>query len=101
MTGVRVEWDPEKDRANRSKHGLGFDEVRVLFEGDADYLVIYDEEHSHGDEDRFLAIGPIAKGVVIVAHTEPSEAVIRIISARRATRAEEELFYKRTGGHKR
>jgi uncharacterized DUF497 family protein len=97
---VRVEWDPEKDRANRIKHGLGFDEVQVLFEGDANYLVIYDEEHSD-DEDRFLAIGPIAKGIVIVAHTEPSEAVIRIISARMATRAEEELFYKRTGGHRR
>ena len=97
---VRVEWDPEKDRANRIKHGLSFDEVRGLFEGNADYLVIYDEEHSD-DEDRFLAIGPIAKGVVIVAHTEPSEAVIRIISARMATRAEQELFYERTGGHKR
>jgi uncharacterized DUF497 family protein len=90
---VRVEWDSEKDRANRIKHGLGFDEVRALFEGDANYLVIYDEEHSD-DEDR-------AKGIVIVAHTEPSEAVIRIISARMATRAEEELFYKRTGGHRR
>jgi uncharacterized DUF497 family protein len=37
---VRVEWDAEKDRANRIKHGLGFDEVRALFESDADYLVI-------------------------------------------------------------
>jgi len=44
LDGVRVEWDPEKDRANRAKHGVSFDEVRVLFEGDADYLVFYDEE---------------------------------------------------------
>ena len=97
---MRVEWDPEKDAANRVKHGLSFGEVRGLFEGDADYLVIYDAGHSD-DEDRFLAIGAIAKGVVIVAHTEPSEAVIRIISARMATRVEQELFYKHAGGHKR
>ena len=97
---MQVEWDPEKDLANRIKHGLGFDELRILFESDTDYLVIYDQEHSE-DEDRFLAIGPIAKGVVTVAHTEPREDVIRIISARMATRSEEEAFYARTGGRKR
>ena len=70
---MRVEWDPEKDRANRTKHGL----------------------------DRFLAIGPIKRGVVVVAHAEPGDDVIRIISARMATRAEEELFYKHAGGLKR
>jgi hypothetical protein len=97
---VRVEWDPEKDGANLIKHGLSFDEVGVLFEGDVGYLVIYDEEHSE-NEDRFIAIGAIAKGVVTVAHTEPSEAVIRVISARLATRTEQELFYRHAGGHKR
>jgi len=54
----------------------------VLFEGDP--------------EDRFLAIGPISRGVVVVAHTEPGDDVIRILSA--PTRAEEELFYKYAGG---
>jgi uncharacterized DUF497 family protein len=97
---VRVEWDAEKDRANRIKHRLGFDEVRALFEGDADYLVIHDEEHSE-DEDRFIAIGTIAKGVVTVAHSEPSEGTIRIISARMATRAEAALFHRHVGGRKR
>ena len=97
---MRVEWDPAKDRTNRVKHGLGFDEAAVLFESGADYLVIYDEEHSV-DEDRFLAVGPIAKGVVTVAYTEPTEDVIRIISARMATRIEEEMFYRQAGGPKR
>ncbi len=54
---MQVEWNPEKDRANRIKHGLGFDEVRILFESDTDYLVIYDEEHSE-DEDRSLPSAP-------------------------------------------
>jgi len=73
-----VEWDPEKDRANRAKHGLSFEEVQVLFDGKADCLLIYDEAHSD-EEDRFLAIGQIRSGVVVVAHTEPEEDVIRII----------------------
>ena len=97
---MRVEWDAAKDRANRVKHGLGFGEVKELFEGGADYLVIYDEEHSV-DEDRFLAVGPIAKGVVTVAYTEPTEDVIRIISARMAMPIEEEMFYRQAGGPKR
>jgi len=97
---VRVEWDPEKDRANRAKHGLSFEEVQVLFDGKADCLLIYDEAHSD-EEDRFLAIGQIRSGVVVVAHTEPEEDVIRIISARMATRNEEELFRQRVGGRKR
>jgi uncharacterized DUF497 family protein len=97
---VRVEWDPAKDVENQARHGISFDEVRPLFEGDQDYLVIYDEEHSE-DEDRFLAVGPIATGVVVVVHTEPSDDVIRIISARMATRAEEQLFYQHRAGRKR
>ena len=97
---VRIEWDPAKERANRAKHGIGFDEVRALFEGDQNYLVIYDEERSD-DEDRFLAIGLIRRGVVVVVHTEPGDDVIRIISARMATRAEERLFYQHSGGRRR
>jgi uncharacterized DUF497 family protein len=62
--------------------------------------VIYDEEHSD-DEERFLAVGPIAKGVVTVVYTEPREDVVRIISARMATPGEEEAFYRLTGGRKR
>ncbi len=64
------------------------------------FLVIHDEEHSD-DEDRFLAIGPISRGVVVVVHTEPGDDVIRIISARMATPTEEELFYKYAGGLER
>ena len=44
------------------------------------------------DEDRFIAIGPIVKGVIVVVYVERDFDIIRIISARRATRAEIELF---------
>ncbi len=43
---MRFEWDPEKDKTNRAKHGLSFEEASELFEPGVDYLEIYDEEHS-------------------------------------------------------
>ncbi|NOR90517.1 MAG: hypothetical protein GQ524_09715 [Anaerolineales bacterium] len=50
-----------------------------MFTGDRDYLEIYDAEHSF-DEDRFIAIGPIQRGLVLVVYTERLEETIRIIS---------------------
>ena len=88
---VRFEWDAKKSRENEKKHGLSFSEAKTLFESDADYLEIYDEPHS-ADEDRFIAIGPIDKGVILVVWTERMEDVVRIISARWATRGEERRY---------
>jgi uncharacterized protein len=85
--GMRFEWDPTKDESNRAKHGLSFEEAAELFRTDVDYLEIYDEEHSD-EEDRFIAIGPIGRGVIVVAYTERDEDVLRILSARMATKRE-------------
>jgi uncharacterized DUF497 family protein len=52
---VEVTWDPTKAAANIEKHGVSFDEAAELFRAEADYLVIFDEAHSDGEE-RFLAI---------------------------------------------
>jgi uncharacterized DUF497 family protein len=93
---MRVEWDATKDRSNRTKHGLSFQEAQALFECDDDYLVIYDAEHSH-EEDRFLAVGPISKGVIVVVYTELADDVVRIVSARMATRGERALYRRHTG----
>lgn len=70
---------------------MSFGELQPLFGPTADVLEIFDEKHSD-DEDRFLLIGPIARGVVIVVYTEVSEDSVRIISARPATRGEKELY---------
>jgi uncharacterized DUF497 family protein len=88
---MRFEWDPAKDRANQRKHGVSFGDAQALLTGDVDYLEIYDEAHS-GDEDRFIAIGPTEAGLIVLVYTEPREGVIRIVSARRATRKETERF---------
>ncbi|MGH9748951.1 MAG: BrnT family toxin [Candidatus Polarisedimenticolia bacterium] len=94
---MRFEWDPAKDKTNRAKHGLSFDEAAELFKAGVDYLEIYDEEHSD-EEDRFIAVGPIKRGVIVVAYTERDDDVLRILSARRATKKECQRFEKLEGG---
>ena len=91
---MRFEWAPEKDRANIKKHGLSFREATTLFTGGEEYLEIYDEKHSE-DEDRFIAIGSIARGIIVVVYTERTEDLIRIISARLASKKEIRLFRER------
>ena len=94
---MRFEWDPDKEAANRRKHGLAFGEVTGLFSSGADYLELPDLAHDD-EEDRFIAIGSVARGVVMVVFTERREETIRIISARRATKSETAL-YRRHLGH--
>jgi uncharacterized DUF497 family protein len=77
---VKVVWDTSKNLVNRRKHGLSFEEASVLFTGGDEYLEIFDEIHSD-EEDRFIAIGPIAQGVILVVYTERDEETVRIISA--------------------
>ena len=88
---MRFEWDPAKDKTNRAKHGLSFEEAALLFKSGVDYLEIYDEAHSD-EEDRFIAIGPIRRGVILVAYTERDDDVLRILSARMATKDERKRF---------
>jgi hypothetical protein len=94
---MRVEWDEEKNVVNRHKHGISFEEAAELFTSGVDYLEIFDEVHSIV-EDRFIAIGPIQRGLVLVIWTEREGDVTRIISARWASKPEEGLYiaYKDT-----
>jgi len=78
---VRVVWDAAKNRANLAKHGVSFDEASRLVTAGADFLEVFDAEHS-GVEDRFIAIGLIDRGLALVVWTEQDETTIRIISAR-------------------
>jgi uncharacterized DUF497 family protein len=70
---------------------LSFQEARELFRSGVDYLEIYDEGHSE-EEDRFIAIGPIKRGVIVVACTERDDDVLRLLSARMATQGERGRF---------
>ena len=85
------EWDDAKALSNQRNHGLSFAVAQRLFESGADYLEIFDAEHSEF-EDRFIAIGPIDRGFVVVVYTEPEEDLIRIIGARLANKREHGLY---------
>jgi uncharacterized protein len=87
---VRLEWDDAENLANQKKHGVSFEEAAALFDDEVDCLEIFDEQHSDA-EDRFISIGPIERGLVLVVWTERVDDVIRIISARWTTKREGEL----------
>jgi uncharacterized DUF497 family protein len=97
---VEFEWDPDKAALNELKHGLSFEEAHELFLGTADYLEIYDRQHSV-DEDRYIAIGPVDRGLICVVYVERVEDRIRLISARFATRRERALYAEYLGGRLR
>lgn len=87
------EWDPEKEKINKKKHGISFDTATKVF-NDYNGMVYYDHQHSTQNEDRYKIIGLIDNSpVVIVVIYTKRELLYRIISARRATKAEEKRYY--------
>ena len=86
------EWDEGKNNANRKKHGISFEEARSAFL-DENARVLPDLEHSN-DEDRFVLLGlSISLGILVVCHCyRQEESVIRIISARKADREEQDAY---------
>jgi hypothetical protein len=87
---VRFEWDAAKAAANSAKHRVSFDEACTVF-ADALSLTARDPDHSAG-EARFLTFGFSSAGrLLVVSHTD-RDRVLRIISARPATRHERTLY---------
>lgn len=77
---MRFEWDPDKEAANQSKHGIGFGEAASVFR-DPRSRTVHDPSHSD-DEDRYLTLGFSDRGrLLVVWHTDRDDA-IRIIGAR-------------------
>ena len=92
MEQLQFEWDERKAADNLRKHGISFDEAATVFSDDT-ALFMADPDHS-GDEERFLILGLSSQlRTVVVCHCyRESEEVIRIISARKATRGEREQY---------
>lgn len=88
MGNIKFEWDENKNRINQKKHGISFDEATTVFY-DEEALVIDDPEHSE-EEERFIILGLSSRAnLLVVCHCcRDSDTVIRIISARKATRTE-------------
>lgn len=85
---LKFEWDPPKACANLKKHQVSFEEAKSVFY-DEFAVQFFDEEHS-SEEDRFFMLGMSSRAkLLIVCHCEREHGgVIRIISARKATKRE-------------
>ncbi len=95
MKHLRFECDPRKSLENQRKHDVSFEEAQAVFL-DENALMIHDPDHSD-DEDRFVLLGLSAKiRLLTVCHCyRESDEVIRIISARKATRNEQKSYWER------
>ncbi len=96
MEDIKFEWDAQKNEINIKKHGISFEEAKTVFY-DEEALVINDPEHSQSEE-RFIILGMSRKAnLLVVCHCfRSADCVIRIISARKATKNESN-FYGRRG----
>ena len=91
---MRFEWDETKNQSNQRKHGISFEEAASVF-FDEEALIRDDPEHSK-EEERFVMLGFSSRAnLLVVCHCyRASETVIRIISARKATRTESKYYGK-------
>lgn len=92
MDMLIFDWDEHKNTINKKKHGIAFEEAQTVFY-DEDALVISDMDHSR-DEERFIILGMSLKAnLLVVCHClREGDAVIRIISARKATTNETKQY---------
>ncbi|HWW61473.1 MAG TPA: BrnT family toxin [Thermoanaerobaculia bacterium] len=96
MRSDRFEWDDNKAESNKFKHGISFEQAEEIFD-DPQQISIRDPDHSQ-DEERFLTIGTtLFDLVLVVSHTMRGER-IRIISARKANRAERRMVMSDKNG---
>lgn len=92
MGELRFEWDERKNKENQRKHKVSFEEAQTVF-FDENAVEFYDDPHS-GSEERFLLLGVSAKlRVLMICHClREKGSVIRIISARKATKTEKQEY---------
>jgi len=89
---IRFVWDDEKNRQNQRKHGVSFEEAESVF-FDEKAREYFDPDHSD-QEDRFLLVGRSYKlRILLICHCyREGDRMIRMISARRATRSERSAY---------
>jgi uncharacterized DUF497 family protein len=86
-----IEWDESKNRANRERHGLAFEDVHLVFEGPT--VTFVDDRRDYG-EIRYVTMGLLAGRTVVVVHAPRGEST-RIISMRKANAREKAIYRQR------
>jgi len=84
---LRFEWDRDKAASNLEKHGVSFDEASTVFDDPLAY--IFDDDDHSADEHREIIIGHSSENrLLLTCFVERTENVVRIFSARLATKKE-------------
>ena len=86
---IEFEWDEQKRLSNLQKHGIDFIRACQIFDGST--VEFEDSRYDYG-EDRYIAVGETGGQILTVVYTYRGD-VIRLISARLATRYEKNLYY--------
>jgi len=88
---MEFHWDDRKSKSNKTKHGISFEEARSVFLDEYARLK-HDPDHSI-DENRYLLLGISSSlRILVVVHTVIEDDIIRLISARKATRRESKQY---------
>ncbi len=87
---MEFQWNEAKRLLNLQRHGIDFVGIEQAFEGET--VTILDDRFDYGEE-RFVTFGLLEGRVVAIAHMETDE-VIRLISVRKATKHEENNYFK-------
>ena len=98
MDNIKFEWDENKNQINKVKHGVDFSEAKTVFYDEC--AILFDDPEHSAEEDRFLILG-ISKheNLCIVSHCyRGRDNIIRIISARKATKNEIRTYNSYAGG---
>ena len=88
---IEFEWDQSKAKSNLKKHGVSFEEAQSVFYDD---LAVQFFDESAGDEHRFILLGTsnLTRTLVVVHCERDDGGVLRIISARKATKTEKQFY---------
>jgi uncharacterized DUF497 family protein len=88
---LKFEWDERKAGINLAKHGVSFESAKEVFR---DPFALTGLDCDEADEERWCIVGLCQTGVLLVVYTERYGGAVRIISARRATRHEQDRYYR-------
>jgi uncharacterized DUF497 family protein len=87
---MRYEWDEQKRLSNARKHGIDLRDAVEIFAGDT--VLMEDDRVDYGER-RFVSLGLLQGRVIVVVHTEHA-GVTRLISARKATKYEQRIYFQ-------
>ncbi len=89
---MKIEWNENKRRINIQKHGIDFQDLVSVF--DKPILAKIDDRLDY-QETRTIALGELQDTVIVFVYAEKSREIIRIISARKATKNESKIYHKK------